>query len=274
LKGHTDRADRVAFSPDGRRLISGSHDHTIKVWDVATGQELQTLRGHTGATWGVAFSPDGQWLASASQDRTVRLWDGRLLTAEVQVEREALRLVEFWLARPLSRQEVLERLRGSRAIRDEVRRHAVRRATSYRDGPQFHAASWAIARKTDEAPDRYLQALAWAQKAYKLDPANRAYRTTLGVAQYRAGQHPEVVATLAQVAQPNAPSIVRLNPIDLAALAMAHHQLGQNVEAQACLDRLRALQKARVRRDEWWEHDADVQAFIRQAEVLLRGTQP
>jgi WD40 repeat protein/serine/threonine protein kinase len=75
LKGHTDRVNAVAFSPDGQWLASGSDDATIKVWDATTGQEASTLRGHTAGVQSVAFSPDGTRLASASDDRTVKVWD-------------------------------------------------------------------------------------------------------------------------------------------------------------------------------------------------------
>ena len=47
LKGHTKAVNSVAFSPDGRRIVSGSADNTVKVWDAATGQETLTLKGHT-----------------------------------------------------------------------------------------------------------------------------------------------------------------------------------------------------------------------------------
>lgn len=70
----------LAFSPDGSILASGggnAEDFNIRLWDVVSGQQTQTLQGHTGIVWMVAFSPDGGILASASSDHTVRIWDWR-----------------------------------------------------------------------------------------------------------------------------------------------------------------------------------------------------
>jgi WD40 repeat protein len=75
LKGHTDMVWSVAFSPDGSRLASGSWDKTIKIWDLARGNEPRTLDGHTDHVFVVAFNPDGGRLASASRDQTIKLWD-------------------------------------------------------------------------------------------------------------------------------------------------------------------------------------------------------
>jgi WD40 repeat protein/serine/threonine protein kinase len=75
LKGHAGFVAGVAFSPDGRRLATGSSDKTVKIWDSATGKELSSLKGHTYWVWSVAFSPDGQHLASGSADNTVKIWD-------------------------------------------------------------------------------------------------------------------------------------------------------------------------------------------------------
>jgi WD40 repeat protein len=75
LEGHRGPVTGLAFSPDGRRLASGSEDKTIKVWDCTTGEHLLNLSGHTGRVTGVAFSPDGKLLASGAGDGTVRIWD-------------------------------------------------------------------------------------------------------------------------------------------------------------------------------------------------------
>ena len=76
-QGHQGNVGAIAFSPDGTVLASGSHDKTVKLWDIATGDVLRTLAGHTDWVRSVAFSPDGTLLASASDDDTVKLWDPR-----------------------------------------------------------------------------------------------------------------------------------------------------------------------------------------------------
>jgi WD40 repeat protein len=75
LLGHADSVASAAFSPDGRRIVSGSADKTLKVWDAATGQETLTLKGHAAPVHSVAFSPDGRRIVSGSADKTLRLWD-------------------------------------------------------------------------------------------------------------------------------------------------------------------------------------------------------
>ena len=65
----------VSFSPDGTSLASGSWDGTVRLWDMATRENVATLDAHTGEVSAVSFSPDGTLLASGSHDRTIRLWD-------------------------------------------------------------------------------------------------------------------------------------------------------------------------------------------------------
>jgi WD40 repeat protein len=72
LRGHRDLVSDVAFSPDGRHLVTGSYDRTVRVWNLASG-EGQVLSGHVGPVWTVAWvRPDR--VLSGSSDGTVRLW--------------------------------------------------------------------------------------------------------------------------------------------------------------------------------------------------------
>src|SRR5205085_1883971 len=75
LKGHTDRVTSVAFSPNGKRIVSGGSDNTARVWDAQTGKELCLLAGHTDQVNAVAFSPEGYRIITGSSDNTARVWE-------------------------------------------------------------------------------------------------------------------------------------------------------------------------------------------------------
>ncbi|MGO9806110.1 MAG: PDZ domain-containing protein, partial [Rhodomicrobium sp.] len=86
--GHMAKIQSIAFTPDGRQLVSASEDKTIRVWDLASGKTVRTIRGesapgHAGKIYAMALSPDGKWLAAGG-------WF--LGTRE---ESDAIRLYEF-----------------------------------------------------------------------------------------------------------------------------------------------------------------------------------
>ncbi len=80
-RGHKHKVTSVAWSPDGKRLVSSSDDSTIRLWEPRSGRLLLTLQGHKGGTNSVAFSADGKLVISAGWDGKVRVWDGTPFTA-------------------------------------------------------------------------------------------------------------------------------------------------------------------------------------------------
>jgi uncharacterized protein YjiK len=75
IKGHENGVNSVAFSPDGKTIVSGSRDNTIRLWDT-TGKPIgQPFKGHENGVNSVAFSPNGKTVVSGSRDKTIRLWD-------------------------------------------------------------------------------------------------------------------------------------------------------------------------------------------------------
>jgi tricorn protease-like protein len=85
LTGHRDNLYSVCYSPDGRLIVTTSDDHSLMVWDAATGRPLRTLQGHSQGVFGVAISRDGTQVASCSGERgsaekparpgEVKLWE-------------------------------------------------------------------------------------------------------------------------------------------------------------------------------------------------------
>ena len=76
FKGHSNSVWQATFSPDGKTLASASTDGTVRLWNIATGQEILVLQGND-VLWewyGVEFSVDGTYLVAASKHAFV-IWD-------------------------------------------------------------------------------------------------------------------------------------------------------------------------------------------------------
>jgi hypothetical protein len=90
--GYTGIVSSVAFSPNDRRVLSGSSDNTLILWDIDSGNVIRTFTGHKSGVTSVAFSPDGRTALSGSLDKTSKLWDlaGREIRPFPDVYKEKL----------------------------------------------------------------------------------------------------------------------------------------------------------------------------------------
>ena len=97
LEGHRDSVYAVSFSPDGERLVSGSDDATLRLWDLDGNPIGGPLAGHRDGVLSVSFSPDGERIVSGSDDAMLRLWDrdGNPIGAPLEGHRARVWSVSF-----------------------------------------------------------------------------------------------------------------------------------------------------------------------------------
>jgi tetratricopeptide (TPR) repeat protein len=230
------------------------------------------LRGHTNEVLLVAFSADG-WLASLSLDNTVRMWDGRPWTAQLTVEREAVGLVDYLFDKPLLKPEVLAQIRASKTICDEVRQQALALAAGVAENPErLREATWQVIRHPHAPADRYRQALRWAEAAHRLEPDDYQSVAILGLAQYRADQYPEALATLTRSGKLVASGKPAGHSVCHLFLTMTHYRLGQKDKA---LGELNGFRRVFSENDQcgpgWAKEKEEVRPFLREAEMLIEG---
>ncbi len=75
ILAHKSAISSIVVSNDNRLLITGSHDKSIKLWELSTGQIIDTLRGHSDGITCLAISDDNKTIISGSKDKTIRFWD-------------------------------------------------------------------------------------------------------------------------------------------------------------------------------------------------------
>jgi hypothetical protein len=97
LGGHESFVNSVAFSPDGKLIVSGSDDNTVRLWDIEGNRVGQPFQGHEDSVNSVAFSPDGKLIVSGSDDNTVRLWniEGKRVGQPFQGHEDSVNSVAF-----------------------------------------------------------------------------------------------------------------------------------------------------------------------------------
>ncbi|HOE66378.1 MAG TPA: serine/threonine-protein kinase [Candidatus Hydrogenedentes bacterium] len=95
LEGHVDAVNALSVIADGKYLLSGSEDNTLRLWELASGRCMRIYEGHTGSVDAIAVSANGQFAVSASRDRSFRIWDlmaGKCVRV-IETHRDATRSV-------------------------------------------------------------------------------------------------------------------------------------------------------------------------------------
>ena len=238
LRGHKSWVLSIAFSPDGKRVVSGSGDNTLKVWDAESGVELMTLRGHTNFVRSVAFSPDGKRVVSGSGDNTLKVWG--------PVNRKAVaagKIVDELYQEHGFYYDVIDVLKVDKTLDESVRNYALQIANSlkWKDPVKLNEESWKIVSLPDGNAVAYQEALSKAEKAVSSAPNDWRILNTLGVAQYRVGKYEDALKTLASSDKKRTDANQPSIPEGWAFMAMALHKLARAEEAKAALSQRRPL---------------------------------
>jgi WD40 repeat protein len=244
----------LAIDAEGKRLAVGTSSGVVLVWDLTSGQQLHALRGHNATVHGLVFSPDGRRLASTGADRTVKLWD--LMSGQEVLSlaghRGAAACVTF---SPGGDSLVSAGADGTVQVRTMMPADATR----------LNGESWSTACRPGKPLVAYRRAVRWAEAACRQQPNSGAYRNTLGVARYRAGEHAEAEAELTRSAKLNAQQRGGSDPSDLAFLALAQHRQGAKARARKTYERLQKLMK-----EARWANNEEAKGYLREAEEGLK----
>jgi tetratricopeptide (TPR) repeat protein len=259
----------VAFSPDGERLVVADRSG-MRFIDAHTGLEMQVPSPNLRAgACGIAFSSDSQQCALVTHPFLLTVLDVRPFTPEIRTERSAFSLLRYLFhMKLLSPEEAQESIRRDQTLSDAVRQKALALAQHYHGNARvFNEKSWGVVMSPRHPEDRYREALRHAEAACRIDPDCGEYLNTLGIAQYRVGQYQKALDTLLRSDRLNAEAFGGSICVDLAFIAMCHHQLGHREEAQVYLKRLRESIKEYTNR----RYRGMAQRFLREAEELIEG---
>jgi WD40 repeat protein len=274
----------VALSPDGLRLAAACGAQGVLVWDATPLTPSQAERWQALSVVEALFNRPSVGTAVAAQiraDRTIGpgVRDRALALAKrygsCLLRRQAERLVAALGEETCLQADLVAAIRSNPAISEALRRQALELARLYPESAERlnwisrSVVRWPRAEKEELAEkEEYERALRQARRACELAPRNAAYRTTLGLAQYRLGDLTAAVKSV-ETAQRLHRDGKGSHPAELALLCMVHHQLGHRSAAEMHYRQLRDLAAGPQ-----WAADAEVQALADEAADVLRRPAP
>jgi tetratricopeptide (TPR) repeat protein len=269
LSGHRGGGRSVVFGPGGNRIITGSDDGTVKVWDAERGVELMTLNANI-PILSVAFSPDGKSIA-ASASAQVILWESEVPAGGYGPRKNgevARKIVDELYDKLGYYCEIINKLQADKTLDEPLRKLALQIADSRKwwDAETFNDESWEVVSSPDKDAEDYKLAMEKAAKATRMEPNDCGMLNTLGIAQYRLGAYQDALMTLSRAdkmrTDANQPSTVE----DWAFIAMSLHKLGRVDEAKVSLERLGTF----LQEERFLDYE-EAKAFLGEAEKLIEG---
>ena len=85
MEGHSNSVNCISYSSNGKYLSSGSLDNTVKIWEISSGECINTLEGHEWAVNSISYSPDGKYIASGSNDGTIKIWKNQKFGEKIRI---------------------------------------------------------------------------------------------------------------------------------------------------------------------------------------------
>jgi|GEM_PF-880852 len=144
---HSSIVWRLAFSPDGKWLVSTHGDGSILLWDVAERERVADFNEHSGAVRAVAFSPDGKRIASAGDDRTVIVWDAAHGTKEAVLIGHETRVLSVAFAR--DGRSIASTDQDGKLIYWDLSQRTARWTKQYMAAGTYYASSYCVAISPD-----------------------------------------------------------------------------------------------------------------------------
>lgn len=259
----------MAISPDGERLVVSRREGAVRVYDMETGEDLMPLPGSDVTMRALRFTPDGSGVVGESLTLPIVRFETSV-SKEVRRERRVVDLARAALRDVWTRDslvsDMIEAVRAKPNLSEDVREMAILLARGRGEQTNhLNSGVWSTVRFGSAEPAVARRMVRQALRVNEIWPNNHSFVNTLGVAQYRAGDFEDAIATFRRGMEIGKSRFPVGHPSDLTFLAMSLAKLGRMEEAKDVLEQVRVLMKIPEFAD-----DTENQSFVREAESVVK----